>query len=280
MKKFLIVFIISVTAIYFSLGIIAKNVIESQVERATGVKLSVGFVAIKPFSGTATISNIAIANPAQFEHYDNAFSLAGIHGEVYLASLLQNPLHIKLLQVTKPQVFIEMFAGQNNLAVLKEQVEAHAPAEAKQAPKQTNDEFKLIVDTLIIEGAQINLAAGVVPAGNERGYPIETIQLTDIGKTTNGADIANVTGIVVAAIQKNAGDLPRRILLSSLGDVSLKLLSMPLDTLINTPDMIMKAPAVAVDTIKNAPANIMGGVKSGADAIGGLLPFGNSEEKE
>lgn len=280
MKKLLFVLIIAAVSLYFSLGIIAKNVIESQVQRETGVPLQVGFVSIKPFSGTATISGIAIANPEKFTHYDEAFSLAEIDGEVYLDSLFNNPLHVKHLHIKNPEIFVEMVAGQNNLLALKEQVQKAAPPTAKQAPKQTEGEFKLIIDELVIEGAAIHLAAGVVPAGEERRYDIETIKINHIGKQTNGADIANVTGIVIAEIQKHTDGLPRRILFSSLGDLSKKLISLPLDALKAAPGAIIKAPGVAIDTIKNAPGNVIDGVKSGADAVGGLLPFGGSEEKE
>ncbi len=280
MKKFLLVIIIACVAIYFSLGVIVKTVIESQVVKATGVPLSVGFVSIQPFSGTATITNITIKNPKDFLKFDHAFSLGEIYANVDLASVFTNPLHIRELRIEKPEVFVEMFAGQNNLLVLKEQVQRTAPAEAKEKPKQTEGEFKLSLDKLVISGAAIHLAAGVVPAGEARSYPIETIELKNIGKATGGADIANITGIVIAEIQKHTDDLPRKILLSSVGDLSKKLLSLPLDTLKAAPEMIMKAPGAAVDTIINAPGNVIDGVKSGAGAIGGLLPFGGSSDEK
>lgn len=277
MKKLVLFIIVACVAIYFSLGIIAKSVIESQVKAQTGVPLQVGFVSIKPFSGTAVISGIAIPNPKGFEHYNHAFSLDGIYAEVDLGSLLNNPLHVKELRIEKPEIFVEMVAGQNNLVALKNSVNKQAPAQAGQEPKQTEGEFKLIMDRLVIDGAAIHLAAGVVPAGQERSHPIRTIEIKNIGKSTGGADIANVTGIVIAEIQKNTDDLARNILISSVGDLSKKLLSLPIDTLKAAPEMIMKAPGAAVDTIKNAPGNVIDGVKAGAGAIGGLLPFGGDD---
>ena len=120
MKKLLLFIIAAAVAIYFSLGIIAKTVIESQVYEQTGVPLKVGFVSIEPFSGTATISDLSIANPNDFKQFDSAFSLGGIYASVDIGSLFNNPLHVKELRIDKPEVFVEMYAGQNNLMVLLE----------------------------------------------------------------------------------------------------------------------------------------------------------------
>jgi hypothetical protein len=278
MKKFLLFVIIAVVTVYFSLGFIVKTQIESQVYYHTGVPLKVQFVSIKPFSGTASISGITIDNPDNFRGFSSAFSVSNIYADIELASLIQQPIHIKQLRITQPEVFIEMFAGQLNLAVLKKQLKQSAPESTKEpTPKDGN--LKLVLSELIIERSSIHLATGVIPATLGKRYDIQTINLKDIGKSTNGADIPNITGLIIAEIQRRTDDIPRRILMSSVGDLSKELLTLPLEVLKGSPEALLRLPGTAADTIRNTPDNLIKGIKAAPQTLNKFLPFGSQKEE-
>lgn len=290
MKKLLLLLFAAAIVIYFAFNLIVKTQIESQVYKHTGVPLKVGFVSLSPLSGTVNISGIAIPNPHGFSQFKNATSLENIMVSADLGSIFSGTIHIRTIKITKPEVFVEMKAGQNNLTALRNEVKKNAPPEAHKPAKQTKDEMKLTIDSLEINGAAIHLGSGVVPATKQtQDYNIPDIHLKNIGKSTGGADIANVTGVVIKKIQQAAGDIPRKIILSSLGDVSQQLLSLPVDTLLKAPDVLKQGAGKVGDVVKGSAGiaeDLMKGtagtagnvMKGGADALGKLLPFGGDSK--
>jgi len=206
--------------LFSSIDGIVKTVIERVGTQVTGVKVSVGSVAIRLSEGKAAIKGLSVANPPGFSA-NPAINFGEIAVALDTASLNGNPIVIKEILVATPAVALELSpTGGTNLDVLRrniagagqdkpaasadkpDQSEAAKAEAAKTEPAKGADR-KVVIEHLALTGGQVDLAIGGVP-GAATTAKIGDIVLTDIGKESGGVTAVQVGQQVLNALISGA----------------------------------------------------------------------------
>lgn len=208
--------------LFSSIDGIVKTVIERVGTQVTGVKVSVGSVAIRLSEGKAAIKGLTIANPPGFSA-NPAIKFGEVAVTLDTGSLNRNPIVISEILVATPAVALEVSpTSGSNLDVLRRNIagadqakpaagadqpvqsEAAKTEAAKTEPAKGSDR-KVVIDRLAITGGEVDLALGGLPS--VPGAPttaatakIGDIVLTDIGRAEGGATAVQVGQKVLDAL--------------------------------------------------------------------------------
>jgi hypothetical protein len=204
--------------LFSSLDSIVKTAIERVGTRVTGVKVSVGAVAIRLSEGKATVTGLSIANPPGFSA-NPAIKLGEIGVILDTASLNRTPFIIKDITIASPAVALELApSGTSNLDALRRNVTGGAsgkdaaeaqPVQSEAAkaeagkPEPKGADKKVVIDHLAITGGQVDLAVGGVP-GAATTAKLGDIVLTDIGREGGGVTAVQVAQTVLDALISGA----------------------------------------------------------------------------
>jgi len=211
--------------LFSSIDGIVKTVIERVGTQVTGVKVSVGSVAIRLSEGKAAIKGLTVANPPGFSA-NPAIKFGEVSVTLDTASLNRNPIVISDILVANPAVALEVSpTSGSNLDVLRRNISgadqakpaaAEQPAQgeaAKAEPAKTEpakgSDKKVVIERLAITGGEVDLALSGLPA--VPGVPntattakIGDIVLTDIGRAEGGATAVQVGQQVLDAVISGA----------------------------------------------------------------------------
>lgn len=208
--------------LFSSIDGIVKTVIERVGTQVTGVKVSVGSVAIRLSEGKAAIKGLSVANPPGFSA-NPAIKFGEISVTLDTASLNRNPIVISEILVAAPAVALEASpVSGSNLDVLRRNItgaDKAKPAAAADRPAQseaakteaaktepaTGSDKKVVIDRLAITGGQVDLALSGLPkipgAPNTTSTAkIGDIVLTGIGRNEGGATAVQVGQKVLDAL--------------------------------------------------------------------------------
>jgi uncharacterized protein involved in outer membrane biogenesis len=161
-------------------------------------------------SGAGTIKGLLVGNPEGFKT-PSAISV----GEVTLAlkpgSLLSDKIVIKTINVQAPEITFETDLRHNNLSKIlsnlqeatggagKEPAKPQEPSQSKEAKPAK----KLQVDEFVITGGRIHVSATGLIQGTAM-IPLPDIRLHDLGTGPDGITPAELTRIVLEAIETKA----------------------------------------------------------------------------
>lgn len=189
--------------LFSNLDSLVKTAIEEAGSKVAGVKVSVSSVKIELAAGKGTISGLTVANPKGFKT-PNAVSLGAITVGIDTGTITKNPVVIKEISVSQPQVTYEMGDGGSNIDVIQKNVQANTGGggSAKSEPAKGGEETKLIIDLLQLTGGQMTLATPL--PGGTASAPLPDIKLTGIGRSGGGASAAEVASKVLSAISQAA----------------------------------------------------------------------------
>ena len=217
--------VIAVLALPLWFGPVGKSVANSVVPDIVGTDFHLGVLALNPYTGYFETGDMQLSNPVgYFEKY--AVTLGSLVVDLEPLSVATDVIHIE--EVTVRDVFVSYVRGgvenvnnfdqiQYNVAGGKDKYEAkqaekkaeeaHLQAtapegkapEAKPADAEKPGK-KVIIDRLTISGVSIKL--GPVPIK----IPVD-IKLTDIGRKTGGATLAEAWEQIFAAVCNAAGAL-------------------------------------------------------------------------
>lgn len=209
MRKILIavgvlVVIVGGAAVYLmsNLDSLVKTAIEKVGTQVAGVPVSVAEAKIDIKEGRGTIKGLTIANPKGFTT-PTALSLGEVTVGIDTGSIMKNPIVISDVLVTSPAVTYEMGAGGSNLDVLQNNLRsANAGAKSEPAGNKSSEAKKLVVSKVLVKDGQITLATPL--PGGKATVPLPDIHLADIGKSSGGADPADVARQMLDAIANSA----------------------------------------------------------------------------
>ncbi|CCG39894.1 DUF748 domain-containing protein [Magnetospirillum molischianum] len=206
--------------LFSSIDGIVKTVIERVGTQVTGVKVSVGSVAIRVSEGKAAIKGLTVANPPGFSA-NPAIKFGEVAVSLETTSLNSNPIVIKEILIASPAVALEVSPnGGSNLDVLRRNIsgtdqdktatdgekpvqsDAAKTEAAKTEPAKGADK-KVTIDRLAITGGQVDLAVGGVP-GAATTAKIGDIELTGIGRDNGGATPVQVGQEIMNALISGA----------------------------------------------------------------------------
>lgn len=183
-----------------NLDSLVKKIIETVGTEVAGVKVEVGEVKISLREGTASIAGLTVGNPAGFTS-PQAFRLGAISVALDTGSLTGNPIVVKDIQVSAPEVTYELGAnGGSNIDAIQKNVAAKSGGSGG-APAKGEDK-KLVIDRLAIAKGTVTLATAL--PGVKGSAALGDVVLTGIGRKSGGATASEVARQVLDALAKSA----------------------------------------------------------------------------
>ena len=250
-----VVLLVATMPLWFSP--VATGVANSVVPKLTGTKFRMERFYVNPWTGAVRIKGVNLSNPAGYGE-SPAFSMASLSLDLALTELFSNKLHIKELLIEEPFASYYSHDGTNNIEAILANVEAALGDKEKEEEKPETEEksqMKVIIDHLRISGTKIKLMENdVIPP-----MPIMTIDLTDIGKESDGASFEETWTVLSDAFMKGMGNVGEGLgaLGGLIGDGAKGLTG-----------AIGDGAKGSVDTVKKATGAVGDGAKAAADAVG------------
>lgn len=218
---FVLLIVGAVVAVGYFIDDIAKKGIEQGGTHALGVPTTLDKASVGLFSGKFGIKGLKVANPDGYSA--PAFLSLGDGGvAVDYNSLQQTTVTLPELRLADIGVSLEKKGGKANYQVILDNIKkmqgegGEKPGEPSAG--QTGEEKKFVVNQLTIRNVRVDVdlvEAGPVGQLAKISIPIESIELSNVGKTGTGVAGTGVTmqqlvsiivQAVLAAAMENAGD--------------------------------------------------------------------------
>lgn len=198
-----------------NLDSLVKKIIETVGTEVAGVKVEVGEVKISLREGTASIAGLTVGNPAGFTS-PQAFRLGAINVALDTGSLTGNPIVVKDIQVSAPEVTYELGAnGGSNIDAIQKNVAAKSGGGGGGAPAKGEDK-KLVIDRLAIAKGTVTLATAL--PGVKGSAALGDVVLTGIGRKSGGATASEVARQVLDALAKSAMKAGQSLGIGNVGE--------------------------------------------------------------
>jgi hypothetical protein len=173
-----------------NLDSIVARVIEVKGSEATGTAVTVDRVSIELRAGRGTIAGLEIANPPAFSDRP-AMVFDEIRIEIDPMAATSSPIVIREVSVSGARVLMEQTTAGNNLRALQDALQR--PADDADA-----DGPGIVIERFLLEDAGVAVEAPQLAESREAG--IQRIELTDVGRATNGATAGSVARQLLAPI--------------------------------------------------------------------------------
>lgn len=205
-----VVVILAVLAVGLFLDGAIKRGVETFGPKLAKVDIKLQSVNLSLFSGAGTIKGLVVGNPEGFKT-PSAISVGEGTLTLKPGSLLSDKIVIKTINVQAPEITFETDLRHNNLGkILSNLQEAtggggKGPAKPQEPsqPKEAKPARKLQVDKFDITGGRIHVSATGLVQGTGT-IPLPDIHLQDLGAGPDGITPAELTRLVVEAIEKSA----------------------------------------------------------------------------
>jgi len=199
-----IVVIVAVLAVGLFLDKVIKTGVETIGPRLTKVDIRLQSVSLSLLSGGGTLKGLVVGNPQGYKS-PSAINV----GEATLAllpkSLLSDKIGVKTIKVQGPEITFETDLRNNNLSKILANVRETTGGGQKESalPQGTKPAKKLQVDEFIIAGGRIHVNVTAL-AGGTATVPLPDIHLKDLGTGPDGITPAELTKLVLEAIENGA----------------------------------------------------------------------------
>ncbi len=202
--------IVSVVFVCSSLDSLIKAGVETYGTEITQAKVTLETVELDITSGRGALAGLVVRNPKGFKT-PFAFKLGRISITIDTATVTSDPVVIKEIVITKPDITYELGPGGNNIDAIQTNVNAYmarfgggkkAGQDAKDSAKDSEGP-KLIIRDLYIRGGTVNVSAAILK-GKKMTAPLPDIHLTDIGGKKKGATPGEVAEKILSSISKGA----------------------------------------------------------------------------
>lgn len=197
-----------------NLDSIVARVIEEQGSQATGTAVTVDGVSIDLGAGSGTISGLEVANPPDFSDRP-AIAFDEIRVGLDPMAATASPIVIREVAVSGARVLLEQTTAGNNLRTLQQALQQPAPDEGG------GDGPGIVIERFVLDDASLQLDVPQLDESREAG--IGRIEVTDIGRASNGATATAVAKQVIepiirAALESAAAEGVRNQLQEELDD--------------------------------------------------------------
>ena len=188
---------------------VATGVAGKVVPGLTGTDFRIERFCLNPYSGTLRIGGVRLSNPEGFGEAA-AFSLSGFNVEVSVGSLFSDTILVREIAIEDAFASYYSHDGKNNFDVILANVEkATGPKEAKSGKgaesgkKSSSSGKKVIIEHLRIAGTKVKLIkSDMMPP-----LMLPTLELTDIGKKSNGATLEEAWTQIADAVMKSMSQI-------------------------------------------------------------------------
>ena len=170
---------------------IAKKAIEHFGSEIVGVPVTVGFVMISPLSGKGEIRGLTIGNP---EGYKESYLLKikSLSMSLDTASLLGDPIHIKHIKITKPDINWEGNFKRSNLTEVNRNVDAFNRKLASTYGLDSTESKNVFIRTLKIQDAVAHVQFKGLGLGKTK-VKVADIEMNNIGTAEKGVSFSQVS---------------------------------------------------------------------------------------
>ncbi len=246
-----LIVVIAAAVFFLVAGIdeLVRVAVEEVGSEVTQVEVTLAKAEVAPTEGRAVLSGLRVGNPAGFET-DSAFSMGAISVTIDAATVTQDPVVIKEIVITGPEVTYELGSDGSNIDAIKKNVARFGAG----GEKADSEGPKVVIEHLYVRGGKVNVSA-VPLGGKSMTVPLPEIHLQDIGKDEGGASHGEVAQEVLAALTDRVGGFVTGL---DLGGV--------FDGVKDVPDALKGLAGGAVDKAKDVGKSV---TKGAEDAIKG-----------
>ena len=217
MKKWLliggglvIVIVAGLFYLYSSLGSLIKAAVEKYGSEITQAKVRLNEAEVSAPSGTGALRGLYVGNPKGFKTA-SAFKLGEISLTLDVGTIASDPIVIKEIVVSAPEVTYELGPQGSNIDAIKRNVDAYTKGgkdsgtgeKAESAPGSKKAAGrKIVIENLYIRNGRVNI--GSTLSDKTMSAPLPDIHLTDIGKQKGGATPGEVAERIIGALGQSA----------------------------------------------------------------------------
>ena len=272
----LILLVLATVAVALYIDTIAKTAIERGATYALGVETTLGSADVGLWSGTFSMGDMTIANPAGFESpYFTHLGQGDV--EVALKTLRQETVELPTLTLTDLEIYLDKKEGKANYDVILENLKRF---ESQENAQDDAGGKKFIIEEVLIKNIIVHVQ--LLPLGGDLtklDVPIDEVRLHDVGSGTDGSVLMSeltsviIKAVLAAIVQKGGGLIPSDIL-GDLGQGLGSLAEIGLDVATGLGDRIKDAGG-GLDEVTEGLGDA---IKSIGDGLGGLL--GGDKKKD
>jgi len=193
----LVLIVVIGAVVYFltsGLDGLVKAAVEQGGSEVTKVDVTLDKADVSLTEGRAALHGLKVGNPAGFEG-DRAFAMGSISVTMDTATVTQDPVVIKEVVVTNPEVTYELGEKGSNIDALKKNVESYGTG----GETSESEGPKVIIENLYVRGGKVKVSATQL-GGKSMTASLPEIHLQDIGKDEGGADASEVAEQVMVAL--------------------------------------------------------------------------------
>ncbi len=272
----LILLVLATVAVALYIDTIAKTAIERGATYALGVETTLGSADVGLLSGTFSMGDLTVANPAGFESpYFTHLQEGSV--EVALGSLRQETVELPTLTLSGLDIHLDKREGKANYNVILDNLGRFESGEDSE--KEAGGK-KFVINEILIQRIVVHVQ--LLPIGGDLtklDVPIDEVRLRNVGSDTDGSVLMSeltsviIKAVLTAIVQKGGGLIPGDIL-GDLGQGLGSLAEMGLDAATGLGDRIKDAGG-GLDDITGG---IGDAIKNIGDGLGGLL--GGDKKKD
>jgi hypothetical protein len=187
-----------------SLNAIVRSAVVTVGPKLTRTEVKLDRVNISLFSGRGRIQGLEIGNPKGYDA-PTAIKVGDFEIAIKPSSLLSRVVVIESILIDSPEITYEMGMGDSNLGRLMKNLGGGSPAGKETAKAKPSGEGKKVqINDLVIRNGKIRLSAKGM-GGAAGAVALPTIHLTDIGKGSGGASMAETIALVLNTLLKGSG---------------------------------------------------------------------------
>lgn len=196
--------IIVLIFLFSSLDSLIKAAIERYGSEITQTRVRLKEVKLSATSGQGALRGLTMGNPKGFKT-ERAFRLGEISLRLDVSTVTRNPVVIKEIVLSAPEVTYELGSQGSNIAAIQQNVDTYmarerTKAKDKSKPKgDPRDEQKVIIEHLYIKNGKVHISSTMLQS-KTLSVNLPDLHLTDIGKKKGGATPGEVAERVLGAL--------------------------------------------------------------------------------
>jgi uncharacterized protein involved in outer membrane biogenesis len=202
------VVILIAVALHLWLGALIKTGVEQVGPKVTGSSFTLQDVDIGLLAGRAQIEGLAVGNPQGFQA-PTALKVGTARARVKWATVLSNPVVIEEITIDGPEVTYEGVLSKSNFSTILDNAQSFSStgpnpkSGGPPAQPARSVEKKFVIKELNVTNGRVALWVGSGLLGNpDLSVKLPDIHLTDIGKDSGGASVAEALSAVFGALNK------------------------------------------------------------------------------
>jgi uncharacterized protein involved in outer membrane biogenesis len=181
-----------------------KRSIETIGPRLTQTEVKLDSVSLSPLSGSGKLKGLLVGNPAGFKT-PSAIQVGNAGLTIQPGSIFSSKVIIKSVNVQAPEVTFETDLKGNNLSKILSNLQAATGGGGSPSEKtESRAGKKLQVDDFLITGGKVHVSVSILGQGKSATVALPEIHLSGLGQGPEGITAAELTKLVIEAIEKEA----------------------------------------------------------------------------